>query len=135
MAANKSVAKEDQPATVGAVVEDITKSAFAEAVSPEPEIKPAEQKDVAAKEPADNSGGICVYLGPSIHGVIQSGTVYGGTKSEVESQLAAAIQRYPLIAALIVTGETLAADRIKAKTPGTLLSNAYMKLASGRKTM
>lgn len=105
-----------------------------------PELSKAEpagtMPDKTANEtPAESSGGICVYLGPSIHGVIQSGTVYGGTKGEVKEQLAAVIKEYPLIARLIVTGETLAGDRIKVKTPGSLLNNAYKKLASGQKTV
>lgn len=49
------------------------------------------------------------------------------------SELAPALERYPLIASLIVTGDTLPEDRIKVKTAGNLLNVNYKKLASGRK--
>lgn len=63
----------------------------------------------------------CVYLGPTIVGVIQYGTIYMGSKEQALKTAAAAIEKYPLIARLIVTSKTLAQDRIKIKTPGNLL--------------
>ena len=39
----------------------------------------------------------------------------------------------PLIAQLVVDGETLPVDRIKVKTPGNLLYVTYHKLAAGKK--
>ena len=62
--------------------------------------------------------GFFVYLGPSIRGVIQTATIYEGTKAEVEEFLAGPIERYPRIKRLLVSGETIAEDRIKVKTPG-----------------
>ena len=72
----------------------------------------------------------CVYIGPSIRGVIQRGTIYPGTRQEVIEALDRAIQKYPRIRNLIVSGDTLATDRISVKTPGTRLSNEYKKLAA-----
>lgn len=62
----------------------------------------------AKKKTAKKSGGagFCVYLGPSIRGVIQTGTVYRGDKPEVLDLLAPAIEKYPLIASLVVGGNT-----------------------------
>lgn len=82
-----------------------------------------EKKAAPAKAP-----GFFVYLGPSIRGVIQTATIYTGTRDEVEEFLAGPIERYPLIKRLLVSGETLAEDRIKAKTPGNGLYVAYMKI-------
>ena len=92
----------------------------------------AAEKSTTGK-PAGNTGGFCVYLGPSIHGIIQSGTIFNETKARAVDSLTAAIQKYPLIPSLIVTGETLAEDRIKVKTPDNLLYVNYNKLASGQK--
>lgn len=73
----------------------------------------------------------CVYIGPSIRGVIQSGTIYGKTLKETKVFLATAIEKYPLIAKLISTDKTFAEDRIKVKTAGNLLNVYYKKLSSG----
>ena len=74
--------------------------------------------------------GFFVYLGPSIRGVIQTATVYTGTREEVEEFLAGPIERYPRIKKLLISGETLAEDRIKVRTPGNLLHAHYVKLAA-----
>ena len=85
-----------------------------------------EKKAVAPKK----DRGFLVYLGPSIRGVIQTATIYEGTRAEVEEFLAGPIERYPKIKRLLVSGETLAEDRIKVKTPGNGLYAAYMKLVA-----
>ena len=66
----------------------------------------------------------CVYLGPTIVGVIQYGTIYMGSKEQALKTAAAAIEKYPLI----VTSKTLAQDRIKIKTPGNLLYETRRQL-------
>lgn len=75
----------------------------------------------------------CVYLGPTMMGVIQRGTIYRGGRKEVLDSLAPVIEQHPLIASLVVSDETLPADRIKVKTPGNLLYVNYHKLAKGMK--
>lgn len=85
----------------------------------------------SSKKTDDKATGFYVYIGPSIRGVIQSGTVYRGTKADALAQIGAAAEKYPLIASLVVSGDTLAADRIKVKTAGNLLYVNYRKLASG----
>ena len=70
-------------------------------------------------------GEFCVYLGPTIVGVIQYGAIYMGSKGQA---LESAIEKYPLIARLIVTNKTLAQDRIKIKTPGNLLYETRRQL-------
>lgn len=89
-----------------------------------------ELKAGAAKKSDVDDAGFCVYIGPSITGVIQSGTIYTGSKAQALSDAALAVEKYPLVAELIVTGNTLAVDRIKVKTPGNLLYVNYKKLAS-----
>ena len=87
--------------------------------------KAAKKKPAALKKPAD-SGSFCVYLGPTMMGVIQRGTIYRGGRKEVLDSLAPVIDQHPLIASLTT-------DRIKVKTPGNLLYVNYHKLAKGMK--
>ena len=89
-------------------------------------VKKDTKKQKAA--PAKQEPGFFVYLGPSIRGVIQTATIYEGTRAEVEEFLAGPIERYPRIKRLLVSGETLPEDRVKVKTPGNGLYAAYMKL-------
>ncbi len=77
------------------------------------------------------SAGFSVYIGPSIPGVIQSGHIYSGSRAEALKAIAPIVEKRPLVASLLVDGNTLAADRIKVKTPGNLLLVNYKKLASG----
>lgn len=76
--------------------------------------------------------GFCVYLGPTITGLIQEGTIYRGTKETVVVSLDKAIKKYPLIKSLIVTNEDLVEARVKVKTPGNILYVSYHKVASGK---
>ncbi len=71
-----------------------------------------------------------VYLGPSIRGVIQKGTIYPGSRQDVIEALDSAIQKYPRIRNLLVSGESLVTDRIQIKTPGTRLFTEYKKLVA-----
>ena len=91
--------------------------------------KTAKKKPAAPKKVADT----CVYLGPTMMGVIQRGTIYRGSRKEVLDSLAPVIEQHPLIASLVVSDETLPTDRIKVKTPGNLLYVNYHKLAKGMK--
>lgn len=109
-----------------------TPEGAAEEQAPVTAKKPAARKKAAKKADAGGAG-FCVYIGPSIQGVIQSGTVYRGGKAAVLKELAPALERHPLIASLVVTSDTLPVDRIKVKTAGNLLNVNYKKLASGRK--
>lgn len=79
-----------------------------------------------------SNDGFCVYLGPTITGVIQSGTVYRGEKAKVLTELEAVVKKYPLVKSLVVTDKTLSEDRIKVKTPGNILYVNYKKLMSGK---
>lgn len=79
-------------------------------------------------EPQTAKEEFCVYLGPSIVGVIQRGCVYPGSKADALKVAALAVEKYPLIARLIVTNENLAESRIKIRTPGNLLNEAYRQL-------
>ncbi len=76
-----------------------------------------------------SNDGFCVYLGPTITGVIQSGTIYRGGKAKVLTELKSVVEKYPLVKTLIVTDKTLSEDRIKVKTPGNILYVNYKKMS------
>lgn len=88
------------------------------------------ENKVNAESNVKNDAEFCVYIGPTIVGAIQTITIYCGTKEEVlkEPMLSAAISKYPDIAELIVSGKTLATDRVKVKTEGEELYKAYRRL-------
>lgn len=106
-------------------------SVAVEATRPAKGSEPKKQKIAPGRKPEAQKVGFCVYLGPTILGVIQHGTVYSGTKEAALASISPAVQRYPLIATLMVTGDTLPVDCIKVKTPGNLLYVTYHKLVSG----
>lgn len=72
-------------------------------------------------KPAKAPCGFCTYLGPSIRGVVQYGTIYEGTVESVRKQLAPAIEKYPRIGKLIVSGDDLPTAREKIRTKGNYL--------------
>lgn len=90
-------------------------------------------KAVKENKTEETKGSFCVYLGPTITNVVQSGTVYSGSKPEVLESISEAVKKYPLIATLIVTDKTLSDDRVKVKTPGNVLYVNYNKLVKGIK--
>lgn len=116
------------------VVETTTTESTADSVTMDPAAKKSSMKSKAAKPSASSAGDFCVYIGPTIQGVIQSGAVYSGTRKDAEALLVSAIEQYPLIAKLIVTDKTLAEDRIKVKKAGNQLNVLYKKLALGQRT-
>lgn len=118
---NKSAA--DTAAPVAEVEEAVTPKAEEKAVEP----------TALEKKPESAGAGFCAYIGPTILGVIQSGTIYPGSRAEALEAIKAAVDARPLIAQLVVDGETLPVDRIKVKTPGNLLYVTYHKLAAGKK--
>ena len=76
------------------------------------------------------SAGFSAYIGPSISGVIQKGTIYPAGRAAALKlpELKLAISKKPGIAKLVVDGATLATDRVKVKTPGEDLYEAYRAL-------
>ena len=93
----------------------------------------SERTETKTPKAATEQPGVFCYIGPSIHGTIQSNSLFTGTLSEVKSELAGPIEKHPGIACLIVPAdETLASRRREVKTPGTLLHKRYVDLAAGK---
>ena len=80
--------------------------------------------------PAEKTGGYCSYIGPPIWGSILYGDVFPGSKADALERHGQLIQRFPLVADLIVPGSKLQESRNQAKTPGTLLNAHCSRLAA-----
>ena len=76
-----------------------------------------------------NKSGVYVYTGPNIKGLIQTGSIYRGTREDAYKAAAAAIEKQPLVKTLIVSGDALPEARLKVKVPGNVLYANYKKLA------
>ena len=76
-----------------------------------------------------NKSGVYVYIGPNIKGLIQTGSIYRGTREDAYKAAAAAIEKQPLLKTLIVSGDALPEARLKVKVPGNVLYANYKKLA------
>lgn len=94
----------------------------------------AEASGAGGAEPAakQNPSGIYCYIGPNLAGLMQSGKVFRGTRAEVLKEAAEAIEKYPLVKTMIVSGEELAFSRMKVKTPGNALYKNYQRIAASR---
>jgi len=74
-----------------------------------------------------------VYIGPTIRSAIQHNTILTGTREEVETKLARAIEKYPPIAQLLISSEELARARQLVKQPGNRLYEVYRRFIAGFK--
>ena len=117
----KALKEEKGEAVVGETAAEAVVEPSAEQPMPAP--PPAKQMKGAPKY-----SGPSVYIGPSVNSAILRGTVFPGDKATVLSELGKVLEKYPLIASLIVPAALLAESRIKVQTPGNLLNANYMKL-------
>ena len=94
-----------------------------EASSQAPETKPEKRQHEV------NNSGFYIYIGPTIRGVIQNGTIYRGTRAGAMEKAASAIEKYKLIKTLIVSGDALPVARLRLKKPGNAFYVNYHKLS------
>ena len=69
---------------------------------------------------------IYVYVGPSVRGIIQNGSIFRGSRKAVLEQNAAAIEVCPKIERLIVADYTIMSAKAKIKEGGNSLNTAYL---------
>ena len=70
---------------------------------------------------------VWVYIGPTIRSAIQYGSIRTGTREEVLKLLESAIEKYPLIAQLLISSDELAEARKLIKQPGNRLYEVYRR--------
>ena len=88
-----------------------------------------QQEEVQKEREKVSAVGFYCYIGPNLKKLIQTGTIFRGTREEALAKAAAAIEARPLVKTLIVSGDALPAARIKVKTPGNVLYANYRTLA------
>lgn len=74
---------------------------------------------------AAKPGGVFMYLGPTIRGMVQRGSIYRGPRENVVALLAPAISKYPEIEKLIFADKEVGAAALKIKSAGNYLNQLY----------
>lgn len=113
-----------EPEETGAVLGDAAPPVEAESV-PEAEITAPARKNADRRCEA----GFWCYIGPTLPGLIQHGAIFRGNREKALQAAAEAIKKRPVVKSLIVSGDSLPLDRLKAKTPGTALYENCRKAA------
>lgn len=87
-----------------------------------------DQPMAASKAAEANTSGFYIYIGPNIKGLIQTGSIFRGDREHAHQMAAAAIEKYPKVKTLIVSGDALPEARLRVKTPGNVLYANYNEL-------
>ncbi len=118
-------------ASVGTTPETV--AAPPETVAAPPETVAAPVETAAVPETGkkrSRSNEFWCYIGPNLTHFIQTGTIFRGTREEALEAAKDAIEKYPLVKSLIVSGENLQTARIDVKKPGTAMHKLYSKVAA-----
>ena len=95
----------------------------------EPQAGAPDTASTKTEKSDSKADGFYCYIGPSITGLIQRGTIYRGTRKKALAKWDEAIKKYPLIKTLIVSGDKLPEARLKVKKPGNALYKNYQRVA------
>lgn len=91
------------------------------------------QPQTADKEPDTVK---LVYIGPSLpKAMLKSNRIFEGTREEIKKELAAAIEKFPLVEKLLVPVAELAEKKDKVKTAGNILNKYYSDITSSASAM
>ncbi len=99
-----------------------------------PETAKVTEVPVKQKTHTQRPSCFCVYIGPNLKGLLQTGTIWRGTRDSALRTCAEAVKQFPEVQKLIVPGERLGEARGKIKTPGNALYQAYqaVKTSAGK---
>lgn len=70
----------------------------------------------------------CAYIGPTIRGVVPSGTLFPYTRAELLEKMSGVCADYPELRHLVIEGKRLAQARKEIQRTGTLLHTKYAAL-------
>ena len=71
------------------------------------------------------------YIGPSLPaGLMKTNKILIGTREEIDKELAAVLEKYPLVGKMLVPVEKLAEKKGKAATAGNILNKYYTDIVS-----
>lgn len=77
-----------------------------------------------------------IYIGPSLpKAMLKSNTIFEGTKEGIKKELAAVLEKFPLVEHLLVPVEKLAEKKEKVRTAGNILNKYYSDIASAASAM
>lgn len=71
-----------------------------------------------------------IYIGPTLRTGIRENSIFKGSREKVEEYLKPTIEKFPQVRLLLVTTESLAKNKAKVKTAGTLLNKYYTDVLS-----
>lgn len=89
--------------------------------------------DSAATEGKEKEGEAVTlaYIGPSLPaGLLKTNKIMIGTREEIEKELAAVLEKYPLVEKMLVPVEKMAEKKDKAATAGNILNKYYTDIVS-----
>lgn len=71
------------------------------------------------------------YIGPSLPaGLLKTNKILIGTREEIDKELAAVLEKYPIVGKMLVPVEKLAEKKDKAATAGNILNKYYTDIVS-----
>ena len=92
----------------------------------------ASKKTNAAAAQQVEEQAFSVYIGPSLRIGVTKGQIFPMSRKEAIASIPRVIERYPIVANLIVDGKDLPEARIRVKQSNSLLHKYYEKLAKGQ---
>lgn len=91
------------------------------------------QPQTADKEPDTVK---LVYIGPSLpKAMLKSNRIFEGTREEIKKELAAVLEKFPLVEKMLVPVAELAEKKDKVRTAGNILNKYYSDIASAASAM
>ncbi len=94
------------------------------AESPDTAKQPRTKAARAAKEP-ENRSGVFFYIGPTLRGLLRTGQMFRGGRTEAFEAAKNAIEKYPLVKTLIVSGDAFPSARILLLKRGNAMRANY----------
>lgn len=72
-----------------------------------------------------------IYIGPTLpKAMLKSNKIFEGTREEIRKELAAVIEKFPLVERLLVPVAELAEKKDKVRTAGNILNKYYSDIVS-----
>ena len=67
----------------------------------------------------------CAYIGPTLRGIVQTGTLFHCSRTELLDRMNTVCVKHPEFSYFVVCGKDLAGARKTINQPGTLLHSKY----------
>ena len=88
-------------------------------------------KEATGGEKKEGETVTLAYIGPSLPaGLLKTNKILIGTREEIDKELAAVLEKYPLVGKMLVPVEKLAEKKDRAATAGNILNKYYTDIVS-----